>query len=45
MNLRNPEDTSEAEIDVPDIFFMGEHVFALDEEIGIVCIVCKFLKQ
>jgi hypothetical protein len=45
MNSRNPKDLSEADIDMPDIFCMGEHAFALDEEIGIVCRVCKFVKQ
>eukprot|EP01018_Ginkgo_biloba_P034558 Gb_09974 [translate_table: standard] len=45
MNWKDSEDLSEAEIIMYDVGCMGEHEFILDEEIGIICRVCKFVKQ
>ncbi|KAH9324397.1 hypothetical protein KI387_004575, partial [Taxus chinensis] len=45
MNCKNTEDFPEAELDAYDMYCMGEHVFVLDEEIGLICKICKFVKQ
>ncbi|GLJ42544.1 hypothetical protein SUGI_0882020 [Cryptomeria japonica] len=45
MNCENAEDFPEAKLDLHDMYCTGDHMFVLDEEIGIICKICKFVKQ
>ena len=45
MTCKQTEDFPDAKLDMYDMYCTGDHMFVLDEEIGIICKICKFVRQ